>query len=393
MRLLLVTFGFPPWGGPSALRASRLWEYGVTKGWDVTVLCGAQECAHVFDDTDIVPAFVEAECVRVSDGTDYRLRPTLLRSIGFRPTRLVDKMLGAGIEKWVRSTLSLAESFDHQPPDLICSTSPPIEVDEIASVLAQRWKIPWVADYRDPPWENPSSQRLLGQSLDHCCTASFNTPKATEFAKQNWPQHAGKMLTATNGVDADVIQFCEAEQITPGVVYAGGLYPSLIDSVRRISQSQDVHVYTFAEGKRKRQLGQLKRIPRVQLHDPVPHAQYLAMLRRYEAILVEHPSTYQYRIPLKTYSAVASGRPVILAGQTQSSQAMLAELPGIYIGSHDHPALLDDADWQDISRWNARAMWSARAKWLEQHTWRRQFEQMFSQVRQVKMAAHQVHDV
>ena len=281
-RLLLITFGFPPWGGPAAIRASRICEFGMDQGWEVTVLCADQNCAHVFADKNSTQPNIE--CLRVSDGTDYPLRRKLINSIGYRGTRLVDRVLRTGMKRWNRLAINRAIRHYETPPDIICSTSPPLEISATASHLAEKWRVPWIADFRDPPWENMHDAHEFGQMLAQCHTFALNTPLATKYVKENWPSFESKIITSTNAIDAHQIASPPAAPLTQGVIYAGGLYPCVVETIERVSQSLPVHVYAFREAKRRSQHQALERLPNVFLHEPVSGEEYVRLLRSHTAV-------------------------------------------------------------------------------------------------------------
>lgn len=378
MRLLLITFGFPPWGGPAAIRASKICQYGIDQGWDVTVLCADQDCAHVFDDDDVPQP--KAQYIRVSDGTDYHVRRHLLSSVGYRGTRLVDRMLGAGLNRWNREAISKTQQHFEQPPDLICSTSPPVEIIQTASELSRHWNVPWIADFRDPPWEQFQNPSELAQIWNRCHSVALNTPMAADYVKQNWPSFSSKVVTSTNAIDTRQITPLRDEPGTHGVIYAGGLYPAVVDTIEKISQVLPVHVYAFREAKRKTQRKILERIPNVYLYDPVRGSEYIRLLREHTAVLIEHPENYRYRIPLKTYSSVCSGRPLLLTGTSDSTRSILGDMHGVFVADPNQPSLFDEKSWETIKRWDASRHWDERERWAKRHTWEVQLANLFSQV-------------
>ena len=323
-------------------------------------------------------ATLAAETLRVSDGTDYKLRSQFLDTIGFNATRMIDKATGAGDRLWIKRALDAASRFDNCPPDLICSTSPPLSTATIACELASRWNCKWIADFRDPPWENPLGKEQLSKWLNSCMRATLNTPSATKYVSQNWPEFSKKLLTVTNGVPDDVLKYTQPSTKIDALVYAGGVYPSLLRTIHGIPVDQKVHIYGFIQHKRKSQLRQLSRLKNVTLKEPVSTNNYLQTLRRYSSVLVEHPSTYHYRIPLKTYYAVASGLPIVLSGETSATEKILKGLAGVYKGfAANNISLLSECQWNEIRDWNSNLHWEERIKWLQEFTWNNLLRKMF----------------
>ena len=86
---------------------------------------------------------------------------------------------------------------------------------------------------------------------------------------------------------------------------------------------------------------------------------------RTQQFLIEHPASYQYRIPIKTYSAVVSGRPILLSGTSNSTRLILQDIPGVFVLDPDQPRLLSDECWRQIKQWDASQKWTQRECWGE----------------------------
>ena len=74
---------------------------------------------------------------------------------------------------------------------------------------------------------------------------------------------------------------------------------------------------------------------------------------------------------------LASGRPVVVFGDTESSRAILEDLPGVY--SFD--ASSSDADIErllaNVADYDPEAGWPARYAWLRDKTWPSIFSSIF----------------
>lgn len=171
-RVLLVSYEFPPKGGPGVLRPLKMAKYLPENGWDVTVLTVRDPMTGMLDESLLreVPAAV-----------------TVLRAWSLEPTRLVAllRRLRTGSRSgesaapsgsraytsapgwfirfvqaffipdekagWTGYAMRAAlDAASREPFDVIVASGPPFTAMRIAWRLSARLGIPWVADLRDP---------------------------------------------------------------------------------------------------------------------------------------------------------------------------------------------------------------------------------------------------
>lgn len=154
-RLLLVTYHFPPAGGVGTLRALRFARYLRNFGWQPTVLC-AKPLPDALLDTSLstaLPRSVEVRAVsslepgRFADSWEYpgqKIVRNLFRTFDF--LLVPDEHVG-WIRPAVRSACSLFRQYGGY--DAVLTTGPPFSTHLVGLELRQRFKIPWVADFRD----------------------------------------------------------------------------------------------------------------------------------------------------------------------------------------------------------------------------------------------------
>ncbi|MDZ4166722.1 MAG: glycosyltransferase [Coriobacteriia bacterium] len=172
MRLLLITYEFPPKGGVGVQRPLNMARYLAEAGWDVTVLTVADPPASVRDETPLanLPASVRVERAWSLEPT--RLMQALRRARARSDTGTQSATGGArgysgmsgGFIRFVQAFFIPDEKFwwtpwavshgrklhREAPFDVILASGPPFTALGIGRRLSRALRIPWVADLRDP---------------------------------------------------------------------------------------------------------------------------------------------------------------------------------------------------------------------------------------------------
>ena len=172
MRVLLITYYFPPSGGSGVQRPVKFAKYLPAFGWDVTVLTVDPKYA-AFPDVDSRMVHEIPEKINV------------VRSRAWDPYNLYGKLQGKKKEdsivlhmsdteepgvkdylsRWIRANVFIPDARvgwypyavraamrEHQvrPYDVIITTGPPHSAHLTGKRLAAKLDIPWLADFRDP---------------------------------------------------------------------------------------------------------------------------------------------------------------------------------------------------------------------------------------------------
>jgi glycosyltransferase involved in cell wall biosynthesis len=152
---------------------------------------------------------------------------------------------------WAPQAIDAAEkAIAVRRPDVLVSTSPPLACHLAAMVVSWKHGIPWVADFRDPLYGNPSRDRKGGWLWDAAVERLIvararaviaNTDAAAQMLVERYPNHASKIHLIWNGYDPE-------QGITPLpiprrgyklMVHSGSVYgqrqpTSFLDSLRRL---------------------------------------------------------------------------------------------------------------------------------------------------------------
>lgn len=219
-RLLLVSYYFPPLGGPGVFRPLRLAKYLPRNGWDVTVLTVSPRVRLLKD-----PQLLKEVPKEVT------VAPTLT----LEPRGLLLMLLKLGLSRWVNrlspwlmipddqrgwvpfATRRGIRLLEQMPHDAILSTAAPYSTHLIGRILHRRSGLPWIADFRDEWTANPFfsdiyptrwhlrfNQRLEGEILreaDRVVTISDPCRDSLQSLAPERP--ASRFLSLPNGFDGE----------------------------------------------------------------------------------------------------------------------------------------------------------------------------------------------
>ncbi len=197
MKVLFLTYYFPPLGGAGVQRALKFAKYLPEFGVTPVVIC-ADEPGYVSDPsllaeipngmevhrlqhTPLLTHLVSAvrgmrparpEGPGISPGTHSRPAWRDIAIRGYQALQVPDDKRGWGKKAYLRA----AALIEQQGIDIIFSSSPPITSHVVAAKLKKRFRIPWVADFRDlwttnpaygaPTWREKIDRRLERHLLD-----------------------------------------------------------------------------------------------------------------------------------------------------------------------------------------------------------------------------------
>jgi glycosyltransferase involved in cell wall biosynthesis len=195
-KILFITHNFPPIGGAGVQRPVKLVKHLPSFGILPLVLTGLGRSNSRWTPEDLslasdIPA--EVPVFRTGSGEDATARR------GNRLAALIE--LG---DRVIR---------EHQPP-LIFVTMSPFNDALVASQLAQRNQLPWIADLRDPwaldefqvyrtRWHRMLVRRRMRRYLSSASAVIMNTPEAAARFRKTFPELAHKSrVSITNGYDS-----------------------------------------------------------------------------------------------------------------------------------------------------------------------------------------------
>jgi len=234
-KVLIITYYWSPAGGPGVQRVLKFAKYLPKLGWQPIVLTVAKGEYPALDKTLEKNIPKETKVYKTSSWEPIALYK---RFLGMKqddnlPTAvLVDESLSLKkkIANWIRLNIFIPDAkigwkhsavkeglkiINEEKPDLIFSSSPPPTVHLIASELAKRSNLKWVADFRDP-WtdihyyeEQPRlalvkaidkkyEKKILNQADKITCISQLDIE--LDFAKKT---DSSKCINIPNGFDDD----------------------------------------------------------------------------------------------------------------------------------------------------------------------------------------------
>lgn len=369
LSVLIVSAYFPPANTPGVHRMLRFSRHLLADGWRVQVLTIDPGYFHIGAKLDEgmlkdVPEGVDLHKTKVFRGitkilelknrTLRRHGKTLAdaRSNGASPTekhrsanrgqRLKDNLISVfefpDPDVGVRAGADLLRK---NPADVILSTAPPYTPHLIAAELSRRFKIAWVADFRDPmrvplAWcpEQGRVRMTLRKWLEERIVSTadaivLNTERMkTEFENVYGTGVSGKLHCVTNGYDSTFFdKYAEIRPRQDGsltITHAGSLYgarnpiplltalASAVEKERMPRGSICVNLIGThgAEFSITQTVAKLNLESAVKLLPPVPYDECLRHMAASHVLLVIQPDT-QIQVPAKMYEYIALHRPIL----------------------------------------------------------------------------------
>jgi glycosyltransferase involved in cell wall biosynthesis len=252
---------------------------------------------------------------------------------------------------------------DHRP-DAVLTTGPPHLVHLLGLFLKRRYRLPWVADFRDP-WvtkdegtptcghlghENSLRRRWLTRLeravIEHADAIVSTAPLATRKLCESFPAQQSKMVTLTNGYDPE--RFEHGETPAPAgdrvrIIHAGELYAGrdpgpFLDAIRDLESGgepgrgsvqvrffgQNPGWFDFPEEIRRRGLETTVETP-----GQVPYTQALREMSGSDILLLLDSPGRRVGAPAKIYEYLGAGRSILALGEPDGDLAWVLRESGM----------------------------------------------------------------
>jgi glycosyltransferase involved in cell wall biosynthesis len=246
-RLLIVSRESPPSLGPATIRVSKLAKYLLEFGWDPVILSAPEDHAW-YVDQELAEDVASVEILRIPRLLARVAPPTAgivrdataapkmsstsralvrLRANGARALLIPDSSVLWALPA-ARKAARIQSDFD-----AVLTTAPPFSTHLVGDWLSQRYRLPWVAEYRDNWTANPLHRRhrllqsvntrLERRLLTHAGAVVAVSDAAAMEICQRFPEVAGRVVVAMNGYDPDDIPAESAPPVEFTIVHAGTL--------------------------------------------------------------------------------------------------------------------------------------------------------------------------
>lgn len=336
-RVLMIAFHFPPQAASSGIQRTLSFSKHLgSHGWEPLVLSASPNAYEEKNPSQLrgLPAdLIVRRAFTVDSKRHLGIRGRYPEIIAL-PDRWVTWWLSA-----VPVGLSLIYKYK---PKVIWSTFPIASAHLIGLTLHRLTGLPWVADFRDPMYQDDYPKTRLQrkayrwierQVVAKCTKAVFTTHSAMDFYKQRFSQELhGKFTVIENGYDEDGFKetgstrptssIMGKNQITllhSGVLYTEGRDPSaFFDAISSLKMRGKVsgaslRVTLRASGEMQyfQALIEKYRIDDiVKLEPPVPYQEALCEMLVADGLLVFQGSAFNAQVPAKIYEYFRARRPI-----------------------------------------------------------------------------------
>lgn len=379
---LFVAFHYPPEASSSGvLRTLKYTRYLPTYGWRVTVLTLNRDAY-----TTVDPALERQipEDVRVVRTRYFDTK----RHFAFRGSHLAvmaipDRWIGW----WPWATAEGRRIVRADPAHLVYSTSPHGTAHLIAATLARAAAIPWVADFRDPWYDDPPSPqrpavavwaaRRLERRVVHradLVVASTNALR-DQIGARCAGEPSSKFVAIPNGYDeADFADSPVARRRRNNemlVVHAGGLDPDYRDPRPVFAataaaahadgvQRSRIRFRFIGGGPFGTSAAMARAVAEAQLQDRVeflpriPYAAALAELQHADLLLLLQASYDTVNlVPAKLFEYLRASRPLLAVAYPGATGEILNDVGGGWHVDPRHPTALPEALTTIYRKWCA----------------------------------------
>lgn len=361
-KVLIITYYWPPAGGPGVQRIVKFVKYLPEFGFDPIVLTVAKGEYPALDPSlsQEIPTSVRVVRTRSFEffslfkrltgrKKEARINTTILKA---EPPGWKDRIF-----RWIRYNFFFPDArigwkyyainagkklIRQEKPDLIFCTSPPHSAQWIARRLHQYSGLPWVADFRDP-WTDAywlgdlhKYPRALAKNLK---MEKQVLAEATELitVSKGYQEILNKVnrrpVLIRNGFDGADFQGQKERNETFQILYTGSLSQiqmpdNLLQAIAKLPESIKNKVrfdlygaIDDAFGRRVDALGIAKQ---VHVHGYIPHAEAIQRMIQADMLVLLTPSTPSKGMtPLKLYEYLAAGPFILGIGKVDSEPAEL----------------------------------------------------------------------
>ena len=275
-KALIITYYWPPAGGPGVQRVLKFAKYLPEYGWEPIILTVKNGEYPALDETLINEVSPEIKVFHSEAKGPFALYRRFSGDTNKQPVPVgilsqKDLPLKKRFAKWIRLNFVIPDAktgwikpavqlgqkiIEQEKPDVIFSSSPPPTVHRIAKRLSETANLPWVADLRDP-WSKihyyANNSSWLANKLD--AKMEKNTlDKATQVTTVS--AHFGKLIDVnknklhiiSNGYDPKDIMIKKSNNKKPecfSMAYVGGLnedrfYPEIFYALKEFSKEHKI---------------------------------------------------------------------------------------------------------------------------------------------------------
>ncbi|MEZ5532095.1 MAG: glycosyltransferase [Steroidobacteraceae bacterium] len=337
---LLIAFQFPPMRGTSAIQRTLRFAQHLPKfGWRPIVLTatrGAYEDANPSTERDA--GAIEVHRALALDAARH------LSIFGRYPLALA---LPDRWRTWKYAAVPAAlRLIREQHVQVVWTTFPIATAHEIGLAVAQRSRLPWVAEFRDPMWQgdyppdpriNREWQRLEERIFGHASRIVVTTPGAARDYRARFPEFGDdRVRIVENGFDEDAFAGAQSRidsrpttPADPGrrltLLHSGVIYPSerdptcLFDALASLKAGNDAVARRLSLRLRATGRDDLYRTmitkrgidDMVSLEPAIDYVSALEEMLMVDGLLILQAANCNSQVPAKLYEYFRAGRPIV----------------------------------------------------------------------------------
>lgn len=321
MRILIISYFFPPYNNIGAVRVGKLAEYWLRAGHDVRIVTAADQPTPANLSMDLpedritytawinvnwLPEMMLGGRGRVAS-QGFTTNKSFLAKLGFLYKTIFnfpDGQIG-----WWPFGYKAADKLiqDGWHPDFIYASAKPAAPLLIARKLAAKYGIPWVAEFRDlwtddHNYSYPEFRRRIERSIEKSLLASASAlvTVSESLAEKLRRKYSQPVAVITNGFDPE--DYCDPPitglgphaDDTLNIIYTGMIYSGkqditpLFSALAKLRDPNKVHVYFY--GRYLNELTQLASQYGVEhmitVLPAIPHKQAIQMQMQADILLL-----------------------------------------------------------------------------------------------------------
>jgi glycosyltransferase involved in cell wall biosynthesis len=275
------------------------------------------------------------------------------------------------------------------PPDVVLTTSPPHSLHLAGLILARRWSVPWVVDFRDP-WDSythsgkaaldhPISRRLKHLVVNRAQAVISTTPTYTRLLiDEGHTPHTDKFHTVTNCFDSALVLERVSKSPEHFVIsYVGIFYPqkdpytffrALRTWLDRLEEGQRqnvvkrlrVQLIGSGDATTRSRVTNLGLDEVVRFIDRVPHEDALGLLQQSDMALISTGLGAQTRpgwLPSKLFEYLGCRIPILaITPEGEAADIIRRTDSGFVVTSEDHAAIGRILDTEMARKFNGTGL-------------------------------------
>lgn len=375
MRVLFISYWFPPTNVIGAVRAGKFAKYMLEAGHDVRVIAGPGlapltlplEVPDALVSRSEIPPEAPPHPLLAAAGAHARGHPGALGRLATQASsRLRHHWYAARqIPDKQRQWIGLAEAIGRTVlqswrPDVIVASAPPYSCLVAAARLSAETGIPWVAELRDPwagnvyndrpAWRERVDRVMERRTLRSASALVAVSPVVTRDLRVRYPQSA---LTVLNGFAPEDLppQSATAPHEALNIVYTGTIYaghrdPSpLFAAIARLPEAARRRVRVLFYGPSEDQVHALAArhavLQQVAVMPTVGYAESLARQAAADVLLLlqRNDPSDEGNVPAKFFEYIGALRPILLLGYEAGVLAGMIRERGAGLVSNDPSAI------------------------------------------------------